>query len=257
MCCTSPIPPALLELLGMRVDDIDDTRVQYSNDVLLFPGEIKKLVEKGYADAIQLYGFDENLLIFRLFSPLAILDFTIFSPDDFPFGAKKGEKWVCSSCIFQRIGNYKRNHEVCGSAERSCAVFQNLKTSSCVIHANQVRPEYCGIYPISTEYCPPHRITGKYSPEKLEEIKQWESRKNAGEYLIHIDTKNINPSSLTTKTMTKLLSKVTGINQNKIDRLRAHAYKNDPIAQHIAMRFIEERNLMNKIKKGAKINCWI
>jgi len=234
MCCTSPIPPALLELLGMRVDDVDDTRVQYSNDVLLFPEEIKKLVEKGYADAIQLYGFDENLLIFRLFSPLAILDFTTFNPDDFPMGAKKGEKWACSSCI-----------------------FQNLKTGGCVIHANNVRPEYCDIYPIRTEYCPPHRITGEYSPEKLEKIKQWEDRKNAGEYFIHIDTKNINPGSLTTKTMTKLLFKVTGINQNKINRLRAHAYKNDPIAQHIARRFIEERNLMNKIKKGAKINCWV
>jgi Fe-S-cluster containining protein len=234
VCCTSPLPPALLKLLGRPVEGVEDTQAQYFNDVLLFPEEIKALVEKGYADALQLYGFDENLVMFRLFSPLTVLDFSIFDPKDFPLKAEKGERWVGLSCI-----------------------FQNTRTGTCMIHENPVRPIYCDIYPVRIESCPPHRITGEYSPEKLKAIEEWEQRKNAGEYLIHVDIKNFNPASLTTKTMTKLLSRITGINPNKINRLRANAYKRDPVAQYITKRFLEERELMNKIKSGAQMKYWI
>ena len=234
VCCTSPIPPAFLKLVGIPVEGIDDTRVQYFNDVLLFPHEIKALVERGYGDAIQLYGIDETLVIFRLFSPLTIFDFTNFDPKDFPIEAEKGDRWAGLSCI-----------------------FQDVRTGRCVVHADPDRPEYCDIYPVRIESCPPHRITGEYTPKKLDAIKNWEKRRDTGEYLIHIDTRNLNTSSLTTKTMTKLLSKITGINANKIKRLRDRAYRRDPIARHITERFREEQKLMERMRNRAEMNYWI
>jgi len=234
VCCTSPIPPALLRLVGIPVEGVDETRVQYFNDVLLFPHEIKALVERGYSDAIQLYGVDEGFMIFRLFSPLAILDFTYFDPRDFPIDAKKGEKWVGLSCV-----------------------FQDVKTGRCVIHGDPDRPEYCEIYPVRIESCPPHRITGRYTPEKLKAIEDWKRRRDAGGYLIRMKTRGLKTSQITTETMTKLLSKITGINANKIKRLRERAYKRDPIARHIRDRFREEKRLMERMRERARMKYWI
>ncbi|RLG27039.1 hypothetical protein DRN70_02555 [Methanosarcinales archaeon] len=234
VCCTSPIPPAFLRLIGIPVEGVDETRVQYFNDVLLFPHEIKALVERGYSDAIQLYGIDERFVIFRLFSPLTILDFTNFDPKDFPIEARKGDRWVGLSCI-----------------------FQDVKTAKCVIHADPDRPEYCDIYPVRIESCPPHRITGKYTPKKLNAIENWKKERDAGEYLVRMDTRNLDTSTLTTKTMVKLLSKITGINANKIKRLRNRAYEKDPIAKHMRERFREEQKLMELMKQRAKMNYWI
>lgn len=233
VCCTSPLPPQLMTILGLPAPDSDDAHTQYFNDVLLFQEEIRALVERGYADAIQLYGFDENLVMFRLFTPLVVLDFSRFDPRDFPVDARRGEQWVCLSCI-----------------------FQNPATGTCVIHEDLVRPVYCDVYPVRIESCPPHRITGAYDEERLRIIEEWEQRKNRGEYLVRVDIKNLEPARLTGKTMVRLLSKVTGIHPNKIERLRAKAYKSDPVAQHIRKRFLTERELINQIKRGAVMKYW-